>query len=34
MPIPFPKGTGWVGLLHRLEADAAVNAGVEAAVTP
>jgi hypothetical protein len=20
MPIPFPKGTGWVGLLHKLEA--------------
>ena len=19
MPAPFPKGTGWVGLLHRLE---------------
>jgi hypothetical protein len=20
MPVPFPKGTGWVGLLHKLEA--------------
>lgn len=24
MPIPFPKGTGWVGLLHKLEAAAGV----------
>jgi hypothetical protein len=26
MPIPFPKGTGWVGLLHKLEAPSPVGA--------
>lgn len=30
MPVPFPKGTGWVGLLHRLEA----LSGVKEAGTP
>jgi hypothetical protein len=25
MPIPFPKGTGWVGLLHKLEARSPVE---------
>jgi hypothetical protein len=25
MPIPFPKGTGWVGLLHKLEARSTVE---------
>jgi hypothetical protein len=26
MPIPFPKGNGWVGLLHKLEAGAVESA--------
>ncbi len=30
MPVPFPTGTGWVGLLHRLEA----RAGVKETPTP
>jgi len=25
MPAPFPKGTGWVGLLHRLETRAVIG---------
>jgi hypothetical protein len=27
MPTPFPKGTGWVGLLHKLEKRSAYEAG-------
>jgi hypothetical protein len=29
MPLPFPKGTGWVGLRHKLETVASVGTRVE-----
>jgi hypothetical protein len=30
MPIPFPKGTGWVGLLHKLETGSSIEDAVAA----